>query len=244
MTAKKIFSFIGGVLVGIAIVSVIKGVYEHTALERDYKENHIYGRLNAEKQTVYVTGTLHNEPVKMTVMLENTTTQSLAQTGLMDGSIGDEHISYSFVVGDTEEGDIICERHGLYYKVPTYDDKWFNDLLDKTLNQQFIGACGGDSDHSTWLTGLPMQNDDSPVSAWCFKPYVTSEELEKEFPEVHAFLSDEDLQERIDVEVYTEYDRKKNDIKDKVLLVALKVEPPYGEEEPKEGVTELQFAFR
>ena len=127
---KKIMGYIGGLLIGFAVVVTVKSAMDNGKGAREYKENHIYGRINAENQTIYITGILHGETVKMTANLQNTMPDSFARTGIIDGNIGDEKITYTFSVGDTEEGDVISEKHGLYYAVPTYDDEWLTSKIE------------------------------------------------------------------------------------------------------------------
>ena len=252
---KKIMGYIVGLLLGFVIVGTIKSALDYGEEARLYKENHIYGRLNAEQQTIYITGVLHGEAVKMTASLQNTMPDSFARTGMIDGNIGDEKIIYTFSVGDTEEGDVISEKHGLYYAVPTYDDEWLTDkieialnqqFIEIALNQQFIGACGGNSSNDVWLEGLPMTNTDKPVHALYYDVQFTSDddisELTEKFPAIHAFLSDNDLKETVCVRIYTEYDEKKTFRDQRIILIEIELHARhYGEE--LDGETKLQFAF-
>lgn len=243
---KKIMGYIGGLLVGFAVVVTVKSAMDSGKGARDYKENHIYGRINAENQTIYITGVLHGETVKMTANLQNTMPDSFARTGIIDGNIGDEKITYTFSVGDTEEGDVISEKHGLYYAVPTYDDEWLTGKIETALNQQFVGACGGDSSNDVWLEGLPFQNTNKPVHALYYDMAFYSDEsvaeLVEKFPAIHAFLSDEDLKEDIEVRIYTEYDEKKSFRDRRIILIEVGLNARhYGEE--FDGETKLQFAF-
>lgn len=223
---KAIMGYISGLLLGFAVVATVKSAIDNGEEAGRYKENHVYGNLNAKQQTIYITGVLHGETVKMTANLQNTMPDSFAQTGVIDGNIGDEKITYTFSEGDTEEGDVISEKHGLYYVIPTYDDKWLTNKIE------LIGACG-----DVWLEGLPMRNTDKPVHALYYDLRFTSDddilELTEKFPAIHAFLSDDDLTEAVYVRIYTEYDEKKIFRDQRIILIEVELD----------SETKLQFAF-
>ena len=232
---KTAICYVVGILMGLGFFALVVSIYnlgKGTTLT--------YGRINPEQQTVYITGTYHGQPVDMTAALHNTVPDTLAETGVLEGSIGDERISFYFSK-DTEKGEWVCERYGLYYATPTYDDTWLTAKMEKALGQQFIGASGGNSSHNTTIE---VPYSENPINALYYDMhFITDEdkvELMEKFPVLHAFLSDEDLKENITVRVCTEDNQKKSYRDSRILLIELSL---HSYNKQLDGETKLQFIF-
>lgn len=215
--AKKVMSFLGGVLCGVAVVMIVKSVYEYANFEQSYKENHIYGRLNAEKQVIYITGEYHGEKVKATANLSNTKLDMFATSGLYEGKIGDKAVNFSFSVDDTEDGTEIAD--GLIYYRPVYDEEFIEqffptvDLTDEATR---------DNAYSIHYLMLNINGTDKWTYFYDTKIY--GETLAESFPAIRAVLTEDDLKQELTVRTYRELNNAEDSIKkfkENVLVVEI-----------------------
>lgn len=196
---KKIMSFLGGVLCGVAVVMVVKSVYEYANFEQSYKENHIYGRLNAEKQTIYITGEYHGEKVKATANLSNTKPDMFATSGLYEGKIGDKAVNFSFSVDDTEDGTEIAD--GLIYYCPVYDEEFVEQFFPTVKLQETTRgyAYSITTDHY-----LILNINGTEKGTYFYDTEIYGETLAESFPAIRAVLTEDDLKQELTVRTYRE----------------------------------------
>lgn len=208
---KKIMSFLGGVLCGVAVVMIVKSVYEYANFEQSYKENHIYGRLNAEKQVIYITGEYHGEKVKATANLSNARLDTFATSGLYEGKIGDKAVNFSFSMDDTEDGTEIAD--GLIYYRPVYDEEFV---------EQFFPTATVELQESYHYQMLNINGTDKWT--YFYDTEIYGETLADSFSVIRAVLIEDDLKQELTVRTYRELNKAENSIKkfkENVLVVEI-----------------------
>lgn len=212
-------SFLGGVLCGVAVVMIVKSVYEYANFEQSYKENHIYGRLNAEKQVIYITGEYHGKKVKATANLSNTRLDTFATSGLYEGKIGDKAVNFSFSMDDTEDGTEIAD--GLIYYRPVYDEEFVEQFFPTVELQETPRGYA----YSITTNQYQMLNiNGTDKWTYFYDTEIYGDTLAESFPIIRAILTEDDLKQELTVRTYRELNTTEDSIKkfkENVLVVEI-----------------------